>query len=209
MLTLAVGLLLAACGGGSNGIVAVSNSGGGPAPANNAKPDNVPKNEPVDNTPKADPNEFKKLAMQNPSGWVSLSKDGRTELEQHIKKLPSNFEYVTAITSKKAPGGTEGPEHWTEWTRHAVGASLYRVSTQADASKGALTGMAESVAAGVPEVKEEAGVAWTALQAGEVMLALFSNKHGTYAVVAVIMDNENVSAHQQAILKWAQSIKPE
>lgn len=204
-LVLLSALMLAACGGGG----ANQGTTNAPGPANTGGTANVARNEPAPDTPKADPNAFKKLAMQNPSGWVALSKDGRAELEKHIKKLPADFDPVTAITSKKAPGGTEGPEHWAEWTRHAVGAMLYRVSTDSKAPDAAVKDYADKVAAGVPEPKTEGGVAWTPLQGGEVMLAAFNNKHGTYVVVAVIMDTEKLSAHQQAILKWAQSIKPE
>lgn len=198
-------LLLAACGGGGANQGTANTAG----PANTTGPANAAKNEPADDTPKADPNAFKKLAMQNPTGWVALSKDGRAELEKHIKKLPGDFDYVAAITSKKAPGGTEGPEHWAEWTRHAVGATLFRVSADSKSPDAAVKEYADKVAAGVPEPKTEGSVAWTPLQGGEVMLAAFNNKHGTYVVVAVIMDTDNLPAHQQAILKWAQSVKPE
>lgn len=206
-------LAAAACGGGTNSAISPENT---PAPAANTtnKPGNAPKNAPAkneatDTRPPVDTVAFKRLAMTSPSGWVSLSKDGRVELESHIKKLPSAFDYVSAITAKKAPGSTEGADHWSEWSRHAVGATLYRVSPDSKEPEAALKEYADVVAAGVPEPKTEGGVAWTALQGGEVLLAALNNKHGTYLVVALIMDTPNLAAHQQAILKWAQSIKPE
>ncbi|MBE7492434.1 MAG: hypothetical protein HS108_11835 [Planctomycetes bacterium] len=194
---------LAGCGGSGTNQAGTANT-----PANAPSGTNAPRNDAPANTP-ADPGAFRKLTTQPPQGWATLSKDGRTELERHLKKLPSGFDYIAAVTNKKAPGGTEGPEHWAEWTRHAAGAMLYRVSDRSGDPAAAVKEYAPQVAAGVPEIKTESGVAWTPLQGGEVMLAAFSNKHGTYLVVAVIMDNDNLAAHQQKILQWAQGIKPE
>ncbi|MBX3475358.1 MAG: hypothetical protein KF754_13340 [Planctomycetes bacterium] len=200
---LLVVLLLSACGGGSNGAPPPANTGKN---VNTPAPDNKPPEKP--DTP-PDPNAYKKLASQNPEGWVTLSKDGRAELDKHIKKLPAEFDYVMAITHKKAPGPTEPQAEWDEWTRHAAGATLYRVSTDRIAPEKAVADFAAKVAAGAPEAKTDAGVAWSPLQGGEVMLAALNNKHGTYVVVAVIMDTENLSQHQQSILKWARSLKAE
>lgn len=197
------GFFAVACGGGQNAAPQPGNSsaatGNAPVTAANA----------AANSPSEAPGAFRKLATTSPTGWVSLSKDGRAELERHVKKLPGSFEYVAAVTSRKAPGATEPQDHWQEWGRHAAGASLYRVSTKVMEPETALAEFAGQVAAGVPEPKTESGVAWTSLQGGEVLLAALSNRHGTYLVVGIIQDTENQQAHARAIVKWAQSIKPE
>lgn len=198
---------LAACGGGQNAPAPVDNTAG--QPANHAAPaKNQPVNEPAHKDP-VDTSAFKKLAHTAPAGWVALSKDGKGDIERHIKKLPDSFEYAIAVTAKKAPGPTEPDAEWQEWGRHATAGILYRVSARQDDPGATVSNYAEKIAAGVPDLKKDGDVAWTSLQGGEVVLVGLKNKHGTYICIGIIQDTENVEKHTQSIVAWAKSIKPE
>jgi len=206
-LLLVPALALAACGGGQNAPVPAENTAS--QPANHAAPaKNQPANEPAHKDP-VDTSAYRKLANTPPAGWVALSKDGKGDIERHIKKLPENFEYAIAVTATKAPGGTEPDAEWQKWGRNATAGILYRVSTGQEDPQAAITKYADSIAAGVPEPKKDGEVAWTSLQGGEVVLVALKNKHGTYICIGIIQDTDNVEKLTQSIVGWAKSIKPE
>lgn len=196
---------LAACGGGSTNTPAPENSSGGgtttPAGSQPAKNQPAP--------PKDDPNAFRKVAHSKPAGWVDLSKDGREELLRHTKPLDSTCVPVAAVANKKAPGGTEGKEHWDHWSKEAAGGMLFFVSKDAVDPAEAVKKFAPQVAAGEPDIKTSGAVAWTAMQAGEVVVAALNCKLGTYVVVGVVLDTPNAAAHHEALVAWAKSVKPE
>lgn len=210
-------LVLCACGGSqtpvNNAPAAPADPDDRPAPAsNNSGPraNSAPREKPPVTPPES--TEYRNVVRTDPEGWVRLNREGQAELLGHTKlkaAKPAEFTLVAAVTSHREPGGTEGEEHWAEWRRHAVGAFLYFVGKEVTTPQEAVQTSAEKIAAGVPEVTEEGGVAWTRLQGGEVLLAGLVNKHGTYLVVGIIQDTSNLEDHSLAIIRWAQSVKAE
>ena len=73
---LAMILALAACGGGSN---TTDNSSAPPANTSGGDGGSAKTNKP-DDTPKEDPDLWKKIVMPTPKGWDKLAKDGQAEL---------------------------------------------------------------------------------------------------------------------------------
>ncbi|MBK8208366.1 MAG: hypothetical protein IPK87_16445 [Planctomycetes bacterium] len=203
---LLIALAMAGCGGGAVNNQPAGDTTGGckPAPVNDAAPANKP-----DDTPKEDPYLYQKVKAAPVGGWVVLSKDGRSELLKHAKPdLPKELKYVAAICNVKAPGGTESESHWNEWSKQAAGAILYHASKDQMDLAAAVKEYAPKIAAGVPEVKTEGEVAWTAMQGGEVQVIALKNKLGTYIVVGIILAAD---ADEQAntIRQWASSIETE
>lgn len=207
---------LSACGGGAknevpaaNGTPA-SNGAAGSAPANTAPANKAADKKTPEKTPE-DPEPYKKVSRTDPTGWVKLGREGQNELLRHTplaKDKPPNYKLIAAITTVEDPG-TKGEEEWNKWNREAVGAFLYFIDAKALDLEAAVKDNAPKVAAGMPEPKKDGAVAWSALQANEVMIAALSNKHGTYLVVGVIQDNAKAESHIQSMVKWAQSIKPQ
>lgn len=201
---------LAACGGSggsANADNAPATGGGNVAPVANQGGSQPAKNQPT--PPKDDPNAFRKVAHSKPAGWVDLSKDGREELLRHVKPLDATFQYVAAVVNKKAPGGTEGQEHWEHWSKEAAGGVVFFVSKEALDPAEAVKKFAPAVAAGEPEIKKNGDVAWTPMQGGEVLVAALNTKLGTYIVVGVVLDTPNAGAYHEALVGWAKSVKPE
>lgn len=196
---------LAACGGGTANTPPTGDTGGNP-PANttsNPPPANKPdKPEP----PKPDPELWRKISAAPINSWVSLSRDGRLELLKHAKKPPTEWREVTAVCNVKAPGGTEGEEHWKEWSHKAAGAIVYFTSKEKKDPAAAVKEYAPKLAAGEPSVQSSGNVAYTTMQGGEVVVAAFSNTHGTFVVLGIVLDAEHAE-HHRTIVKWAESIK--
>jgi hypothetical protein len=206
-------LTLAACGAGntSTGTTnGTTNSGGGNSANEKAPPANTPNNTDDDGKeepPKEDPDKHKKVSGAVPADWRALtSKDARGVLERHFKV--QKWEFVNGILNSKPPGATEGDKEWGEWEHKAAGAMLYFVSDKQMAPKAAVEAYAKDLAAGVPEIKEDGGLAWTQMQGGEVLVFGISNKYGTYVAVGVVLTTDPEPA-REAIQKWAQSVKPE
>jgi hypothetical protein len=197
--------LLAACGGGNpqpNAAPAPATHG---APAKNDAPKaNTDKADP----PKEDPDAYRKVSGNMPSGWHTLKTPVKKELERHTKGVPAEWKFVSGIVNEEAPGSTEPPEVWGEWEKKAAGAMLYFVPAKADSAKAAVQAHAEKIAAGTPDIKEGSGIAWTQMQGGEVLVIGLSNKLGTYVAVGVVLTTE-AEPTREAIRKWAESIKPE
>lgn len=196
---------LAACGGGTANTPANTDNGTNP-PANtstNPPPANKPdKPEP----PKPDPELWRKISAQPINGWVSLSRDGRLELLKHTKKPPTEWREVTGVCNVKAPGGTEGEEHWKEWSHKAAGAIVYFAGKDKKDPAAAVKEYAPKLAAGEPSVQNAGNVAHTTMQGGEVVVAAFNNTHGTFVVLGIVLDSEHAE-HHRTIVKWAESIK--
>lgn len=198
-------LTLAACGGGTANAPAGSDTGAGPA-ANNAA-DPPPANKPgKPEPPPPDPELWRKVKADPINGWASLSRDGRIELLKHTKKPPGDWREVTAVCNVKAPGGTEGEEHWKEWTHKAAGAILYFAGKERMDPGSAVKDVAPKLAAGVPDAKSSGNLAWSVMQGGEVVVAAFNNSHGTFVVLGIVLDSEHAEHHRN-IVKWAESIK--
>jgi hypothetical protein len=196
--------LLAACGGGNQ------QPNAAPAPANNAPAAN---NAPKANTDKPDPlkedpDAFKKVSGSMPAGWHTLKTPVKKELERHTKGVPAGWKFVSGIVNSEAPGPTEPEEAWGTWEKQAAGAMLYFVADEKLAAKDAVEKYAAKLSAGVPEIKEANGVAFTWMQGGEIMVFGLSNKYGTYVGVGVVLTTEGAPA-REAIAQWAESIKPE
>ncbi len=203
---LLIALALAGCGGGAVNNQPDGDATGGckPAPVNDAPPANK-----ADDTPREDPFLYQKVQAAPVGGWVALSKDGRSELLKHAKPdLPKDLKYVAGVCNTKAPGGTEGESHWNDWLKQAAGAILYHASKDQMDLAAAVKEYAPKIAAGVPEVKTEGEVAWTAMQGGEVQVIALKNKLGTYIVVGIILASD-ADEHSSQIRQWAASIKTE
>jgi len=200
-------MTLCACGGANTG------GGGGGGDTNRAANQSAENraNSAQDggnNTPSEDPDLYRKVKSTKPAGWLALKTPVKKELERHFKPVSADWKFVSGVVNSEAPGPTEPPEEWGEWEHKAAGAMLYWVSDKSSSPRAAVDAHAKNIAAGVPDVKEGNGVAWTLLQGGEIVVVGISNKLGTYIVVGVVLTTEPDPA-REAIRKWAEGIQPE
>jgi hypothetical protein len=202
-------LALGACGGGGTANNTTNN--GGPAPAND-KPAPVNSGDTGDDgkveSPKEDPDKYKKVSGKMPEGWHALKPHVEKELKSHIKPLPAGWKFTNGVVNSEAPGASERAEKWSDWAKHAAGAMLYFVGDKLMTPRAAVEAHASSLAAGEPDIKEGGGIAWTLMQGGEVMVLGMSNKYGTYVAVGIVLTTDPEPA-REAIRKWAESVKPE
>ncbi|MBZ0136752.1 MAG: hypothetical protein K8I27_10305 [Planctomycetes bacterium] len=199
--------VLSACGGGAanNAAPAPDNTGG--ATQENKPPENKP-----DDTPREDPNAYRKVDGQIPQGWHSMAKPGRAELFSAgvFNEPGSDLPVVAGICTPKAPGPTEGDAEWEEWRGHVSAAILlYAGEPGQDVVKVMREKGAELIDGFDPTtVVKDGALGGGASADGRFVYMAFSNKLGTYVVVSAIAEGENHDRNGQAVIAWVESIKP-
>lgn len=208
---LAMVFALSACGGGTaaNNAPAPANTGG--TAQDNTGPEDKPEDKPEEE-PQPDPNAHRNVSGTTPSGWHSMAKPGITELQNSgFLKAPSGgLEWLTGISTPKVPGPTEGDEEWNEWRDHMSAASLYYAGEPGQDLVSAMKSAGGKLIDGFnPEtVVKDGALAGGATDDGRYVYMAFSNKLGTYVVVGVLASGENHDSNGQAVIAWAESIKP-
>lgn len=201
---LAVVAVVAGCGGGENA------GGGTGGNAADPAPENAQKDPPKDNTPKADPDAWRKIAGTEPEGWSKLGKTGYEELQNAkysiIRKPKADHVLLASVASMHAPHATSGTDaEWQAFRDQASAALLYSVSKKSEDAAEVLRRMGgefiDNFDTGA--VKPDGNIA-TCVNAERMLVAL-SLANGTYIVTAIARDADA----QKAVIAWAKSFKPQ
>ncbi|MCA8916463.1 MAG: hypothetical protein KDB90_13715 [Planctomycetes bacterium] len=206
---LAMILALAACGGGSN---TTDNSSAPPANTSGGDGGSAKTNKP-DDTPKEDPDLWKKIVMPTPKGWDKLAKDGQAELRSDkydlLLKPDAAFSLLESYGDKPAPHASSGTdEEWTDWRNTVSAVFIYNASKTKDDPVATLKKHGAAFISGFDGsgVREMSGVAlYVHNEANDKWAACVSNERGTYILVALVR-NEDAS---KIMKPYPATIKPE
>ncbi|MCA8917972.1 MAG: hypothetical protein KDB68_03595 [Planctomycetes bacterium] len=196
---------LSACGSGN---VPAENT---PAPAANNSGDakaNTP-----DDTPKEDPDKWKKVVIPTPTGWDKLPKDGQAELRSDkfdlLLKPSGDFFLLDSFSDKASPHASSGTdEEWKEWRETVSAVFIYNASKTKDSPTETLKkhGGAFIKDFDSSKVGEVSGFAvYMHPSAQDKWLACTSNERGTYILCALVR-NEDAS---KLMKPYPGTIKPE
>ncbi|MCB9893706.1 MAG: hypothetical protein H6839_04580 [Planctomycetes bacterium] len=203
-------LALAACGGGNtadNTAPPPENKCSGGGDGGSAK-----SNKP-DDTPKEDPDLWKKIVMPTPTGWDKLAKDGQAELRSDkydlLLKPSSDFALLEAYSDKAAPHASSGTdEEWADWRANVSAVFIYNATKTKDDPVATLKkhGAAFITGFDAAVVREMSGIAlYVHNDAKDKWAACVSNERGTYILVALVR-NDDAS---KLMKPYPASIKPE